>query len=435
MAQVGKLLTNSALSSATGGLSTVYGLMGNFMGFNNPGDPTYADATNKESLIRARLGQHIAGSPNRYATDAQIQSLLEQDPQYVKEQQIQIDRGNALGIGTGLSQQTVNYVNSFSNSRIPASINNIDQVYKNDSLKYETPVGGSPSQLAPGARSNYGSSSKNNQNTSSNSNLPTIIGGAALGLGGSLLSGLSNNGGGSMPNANGNYGSIQASPLGGSLGGGMNGGLFGSLSNLAKGGLGLYESSQIGKGTEAVANRADPFGASRGIYGNMLNTLMQGGDNALAKDPSYEAGMQAVQRAGAAQGFTGSGNMAVSLLNEGGNLFNQQAQLLSNLAGANFNPGTAAQLMQNGQTNGLNMLGQGVNSLQYGGSNLLNYLQQPSQGSQSSAVLGGGYGSNYGLSGGSPSGGFNYGAPGNSNSLGNSSFSDFSAANLFGGGY
>lgn len=102
-----------------------------------------------------------------------------------------------------------------------------------------------------------------------------------------------------------------------------------------------------------------------GIYGMIQGRKMQGqsslGDDelrALMADPSriygmpgWQAGLQAIQRAGAAQGWTGSGNMMAALQKYGGDAYNQEFQRLAGLRGGNIA----------GQTAGLGLQGQSIN--------------------------------------------------------------------------
>lgn len=54
--------------------------------------------------------------------------------------------------------------------------------------------------------------------------------------------------------------------------------------------------------------------------------------------PGYEAGMQAVTRNMAAQGYLGSGNMMAAMAKYGGDFYSQEVQRLAGLAGAQFAP-------------------------------------------------------------------------------------------------
>lgn len=90
---------------------------------------------------------------------------------------------------------------------------------------------------------------------------------------------------------------------------------------------------------DQIAAMADPFTQQRKTYGDMLDKLMKDPSGELGKLPGYQAGLDAVQRSMGAQGYGGSGNMATSLLQYGGNIFDQEVGRLTALADAN--PGNA----------------------------------------------------------------------------------------------
>jgi hypothetical protein len=163
------------------------------------------------------------------------------------------------------------------------------------------------------------------------------------------------------------------------------------LGGLAQGVNGLMQSGNMQNAANQAAATANPFGPYRAQYGQMLSNLMIDPKDVLPTTPGYQAGLDAVQRAGAAQGFTGSGNMMNSLLQYGGNIFNQQASLLGNLAGAGFNPGTGASIQMQGATNAAQLQGQGLNSLTYGLTNLMSPAPDPNvnSGTASQSALGG----------------------------------------------
>jgi len=66
-------------------------------------------------------------------------------------------------------------------------------------------------------------------------------------------------------------------------------------------------------------------------YQNQLNALMAN-PSSIQNLPGYQAGLNAVQRSMAAQGYQGSGNMAGAVSNYGMNIYNQQQQQLQQLA-------------------------------------------------------------------------------------------------------
>lgn len=163
---------------------------------------------------------------------------------------------------------------------------------------------------------------------------------------------------------------------------------------LISGLLQFAKSNQSGntanKLAEEMIQRSDPFASRRGRYADALQnaedagfrdphpTLSLPNPGDITSIPGYQAGLEAVQRAGAAQGFTGSGNMMVALQKYGGDFYNKERQFaldkynteyntfkgdfgmyetelnrLGHLAGGDVNPGqgfaTAANLIGQGQ--------------------------------------------------------------------------------------
>lgn len=128
--------------------------------------------------------------------------------------------------------------------------------------------------------------------------------------------------------------------------------------NLIQGGLGLIQSnklSQLGNPTEA-------------------NQLAQAQLAALLKDPAgvtklpgYEAGLEAVQRTGAAQGYTGSGNMMLALQKYGGDFYNNTLNTLNSLGQ------TGAPIQQGYKMGSTELLGNALNNLSYGATKLFGW--------------------------------------------------------------
>ncbi len=172
-----------------------------------------------------------------------------------------------------------------------------------------------------------------------------------------------------------------------------------------------------GQSPQQAQAQAGPFTSSMPTYVNELNQLMAGtyggtGNAALQTMPGYQAGLQAVERTGAAQGFTGSGNMENSLLQYGGNVYAQQEQILAQLAGANLNPLGAVGLQQAGQQANNQLFGQGLNSLSGAATSLM---------SGGSPYVPGADSANYGTPGALGSG--TYGDSTFSNSIGSPAYS------------
>lgn len=122
------------------------------------------------------------------------------------------------------------------------------------------------------------------------------------------------------------------------------GGLLGPLTSILGGGLGLASGQKGQDLINSLLGKMDPFAPYRQGYANQLQNLMNDPKGSVASLPGYQAGLDAVQRSGAAQGYTGSGNMETNLLQYGGSMWQQQEQNLAQLAGANFAPGNTAPL-------------------------------------------------------------------------------------------
>lgn len=125
--------------------------------------------------------------------------------------------------------------------------------------------------------------------------------------------------------------------------------------NLATGALGLLRAQQ-------VQRASDPFGKYREQYASQLQAL-EANPGSITTRPGYQAGLQAVQRAGAAQGYTGSGNMAASLAGYGQNFFAQQQQLLASLGGAGAPVGQGAAVGYTAENNAWQGIGNGLGSM------------------------------------------------------------------------
>ncbi len=183
-----------------------------------------------------------------------------------------------------------------------------------------------------------------------------VTGGLAGYLGGSALgAGMGALGGGqaaapivagtwTMPYVAGTAGTAAgaAPSLGGSIGN-LFGALGGSSSLLGTaGGLyGMYQSQQLGQLAKRLAAQQNPFDPYRAQYAQQLNALMAN-PSLVTQQPGYEAGLEAVQRSMAAQGYTGSGNMMTELAKYGGQAYQQALGNLSTLSGASAAPGAGA---------------------------------------------------------------------------------------------
>lgn len=146
--------------------------------------------------------------------------------------------------------------------------------------------------------------------------------------------------------------------------GAMPWGSLGNIASLGSSAYGMYLANQQRKMAQlassgfqpggAVSAAADPWGAvnpntgtaGRGVADTQLQTLLKTGD--VTGLPGYAAGLQAVQRSMAAQGYTGSGNMMAALSKYGGDFYNNAIQQLSQISGATQNPGINAQIANTG---------------------------------------------------------------------------------------
>ncbi len=101
---------------------------------------------------------------------------------------------------------------------------------------------------------------------------------------------------------------------------------------------------------QQAAATADPWAPQREKYTTALNQLMQGGESAIAADPSFQSrmkmGQDSLARSAAAKGFLGSGNILQETAKYGQDLASQeygnQFNRLSQLAGVTAGSPTAA---------------------------------------------------------------------------------------------
>lgn len=137
---------------------------------------------------------------------------------------------------------------------------------------------------------------------------------------------------------------------GGATGGGIPGAAskFDPISSglsIVSGIYGMKRSNDLMKIAERAAAMQDPFGAQRPQYQAMLSQLMAD-PSKITTMPGYTAGMQAVERRLASQGYLGSGNMMTAMAEYGGSFFDKEANRLASLAGANIGPSGGGVLMQ-----------------------------------------------------------------------------------------
>ena len=123
----------------------------------------------------------------------------------------------------------------------------------------------------------------------------------------------------------------------------------GSALSVGSGVYGMYQAEQLKKLAQAAALQADPWGTSggRAVAGGQLQNLLLD-PNSITSMPGYKAGLQAVERRMASQGYNGSGNMMAALAQYGGQFYNDAVGRLGGLAGANQNPSTSADILLRG---------------------------------------------------------------------------------------
>ncbi len=132
---------------------------------------------------------------------------------------------------------------------------------------------------------------------------------------------------GSAPGA-GIAGALRGNPATAGVAGGASGlGTLSSLLALGSGAYGLSNAAEMRK----LAEQASASTQYAPQYAQQLHDLVSN-PSSLTSTPGYEAGMQAVQRSLAAQGYQGSGNMAAALSKYGGDFYNQQVAQLNQLA-------------------------------------------------------------------------------------------------------
>lgn len=134
-------------------------------------------------------------------------------------------------------------------------------------------------------------------------------------------------------------------------GAGAMGDIFkGGANGVVNAGLSLLSGLQGLESANDIRNSGpgiyDPFAAERKKYQDQL-ALLASDPNYLTSLPGYQAGLQAVMRSGAANGYLGSGNMMAALQQYGGNVYQQEFQRLATLAGANIGPMTDTSALQN----------------------------------------------------------------------------------------
>lgn len=147
------------------------------------------------------------------------------------------------------------------------------------------------------------------------------------------------------------------SPLAQNNGGPLQGGI-----NVLSGLNGIRQSRMLADLARRSSERADPFGPYREGYAQQLAAL-SANPSLITKQPGYAAGLEAVRRSLAAQGYQGSGNMMAALSQYGQKFLGDEQNRLATLAGAGFNPASAGQLNLEGNISAAQLLGSSLNRL------------------------------------------------------------------------
>ena len=132
--------------------------------------------------------------------------------------------------------------------------------------------------------------------------------------------------------------------------------------NILSGLHGISQSRQLADLASKASERADPFGPYRAGYAQQLAAL-SANPSLITKQPGYAAGLEAVRRSLAAQGYQGSGNMMAALAQYGQKFLGDEQTRLAGLAGAGFNPASAGQLNLEGNISANQMLFTALNRL------------------------------------------------------------------------
>ncbi len=143
----------------------------------------------------------------------------------------------------------------------------------------------------------------------------------------------------------------------------------GGLLELGKGYYGMQQARELQKRISEDASRSDPFAARRSYYQQKLDELMNN-PSAVQNIPGYQAGLDAVMRTMAANGYLGSGNMMTAMMKQGGSFFNDYLKQLMDLSGVNYHS-DAGQILATGDIDAAKMRGQALNSLMYGARSVL----------------------------------------------------------------
>lgn len=135
---------------------------------------------------------------------------------------------------------------------------------------------------------------------------------------------------------------------------------------------GAYSAYSSKKAGDKMAGLGRSQAERQSHYDAELRALMAD-PSRIYSDPGYQEaqrqGVQAIERSGTLQGFTGSGNAAIALQKFGQSFatdyLRQQQQLLASLSGAQFNPASAMSAGANADAQAFSQLGSTLASLGY----------------------------------------------------------------------
>ena len=188
---------------------------------------------------------------------------------------------------------------------------------------------------------------------------PDAYGGSAVGQAAELAASMGSSGPSFMSGLPGwAQGAMQGMP---------NLGAVGQMASIGSGLYGMSKADQMRQMALDQSRRADPWGQSggRSQAGAQLQNLLSN-PNSITSMPGYEAGLTAVQRKMASQGYQNSGNMMAALQDYGGNFYNNAVTQLGGLAGAGYNPAGAGQLAIQGTSSANDLAGRSMASIGYG---------------------------------------------------------------------
>ena len=191
-----------------------------------------------------------------------------------------------------------------------------------------------------------------------------MLAGPALGFGGGAAGGGAAFGANSLvPGAGGGPG-IWEILMGGKGGAAGAGGPWSTAFALGSGLMGMNESRKMRQTAERAAEMQDPFRGERERYQAELRQLYDD-PSRVERLPGYKAGINAVERKMASQGYLGSGNMMLALHDYGGRAFDSEAQRLAVLAGGTSAPGGGSQLVEGNKASS-DLMSRSLASMGYG---------------------------------------------------------------------